>query len=167
MSVNFLVVRLRCNYFRYHIAVTVYHSHIVHHLGKSENFFMLKIRINIFVAKPCTAFVKGGGRHARRQHKININRQILSALYHIINAVKSHNICYFVWVGNNRCSAMRNNSLCKFTRSYHCTFKVNMRINKSRKYNFSVHINFFFSLVFAYACYKTVCNGNITLQKLI
>ena len=167
VPVDLFVVCLACQYLADDGRIAVDDANIVHHLRQPQHTGVLVQRVDGEIVQTAAALVHRGGRHTARQHKVNINGQVLGCLQHIADTVYPHDIGDLVWIGDDGGGTVPHHSAGKFGGGDHAAFQMDMGINEAGADKFVGDIDLLPAVVAADAGNQTIGNSNISMAEII
>ena len=168
MAIDLLVVRLRGDDLFQHLLVGVRNADVVHHLGKTLNAVVLVEGVNRAVVEHRAGFVERRRRHAGGQHEAHVYGKILGGLQHVFDAVRSHDVCDLVRVGDDGGRSVRNDGVGKLLGGDERTLQVDVRVDKAGQHELAAHVDLDRTLVMlAHACDQPFGHGDVAMTELV
>ena len=168
MAIDLLVVRLRGDDLFQHLLVGVRNADVVHHLGKTLNAVVLVEGVDRAVVEHRAGFVERCRGHAGGQHEAHVYGKILGGLQHIFDAVRSHDVCDLVRVGDDGGRSVRNDGVGKLLGGDERTLQVDVRVDKAGQHELAAHVDLECALVMlAHARDEPLGYGNVAVTELI
>ena len=167
VTVDLLMMRLRCHDLGHHLGIAVDDAVRVHHLSQALHTGMIVEAVDGTIVQIGAGLVQGRGRYAGGEHETHIYRQILGGLQHVLNAVRAHDIGDLVGVSDHGGGAVSQNSLGKLLGVDQGALQMNMGIQKAGQHDLAGYIHFLYAAVFAHTHDQTFGNSNVTMAQLV
>ena len=104
----------------------------IHQLRKAQHTLVFIKWFQLIRRQHSPRLIQTGGRHTRRKHEEDIQRQPGRPLHHEPDPFDARHISDLMGIGNDGLGAVRNNGPFKLSRSHHGALQMNVAIYQSR-----------------------------------